>query len=163
MATGIKTKLKIWFFCILWLILTLSVAACLSFTCEKIVEKFIGYETDAWFWFTLTYTSYFRAHFLPNLIAVTLLVLVTRFPPTKSKKIPTLLFGLILPLNVIITLFHIDLTFHKFPKPMLLRNAFLFHIILLLSLSVLTKISWKFFQHLSNHKSMNEIQPQMNE
>jgi len=158
-----KNKIKIWFFCILWLILTLSLAACLSFTCEKIIEKVEGYETDAWFRFTVTYTSYFWAHFLPNLIAVTLLVLVTKLPPTKSKKVPTLLFGLILPLNVLISLFHIDLTFRKFPKPMLLRNSILFHIILLLSLSVLTKISWKFFQHLSDHKSMNEIQPQMNE
>lgn len=163
MATGIKTKLKVWFFCILWLILTLSVAACLSFTCEKIVEKIKGYETDAWFWFTLTYTSYFGAHFIPNLIAATLLVIVTKLPPTKSKKVPTLLFGLILPLNVLITLFHIDLTSRKFPKPMLLRNSILFHIILLLSLSVLTKIGRKFFQHLSDQKSMNEIQSQMNE
>lgn len=163
MATGIKTKLKVWFFCILWLILTLSVAACLSFTCEKIVEKIKGYETDAWFWFTLTYTSYFGAHFIPNLIAFTLLILVTRFPPTKSKKIPTLLFGLILPLNVLVTLFHIDLTFRKFPKPMLLRNAFLFHTILLLSLCVLNKIGLNLFQHLSDHKPSNEIQPQMNE
>lgn len=78
MANKKFIKVKVWLFCVLWLLMAISVAACLSFICEKIVKIIAGYETTTgWFWFPFTYLAYFQSHFIPSLIAITFLILIT--------------------------------------------------------------------------------------
>lgn len=147
------TKAKIWFFCLLWLLLTFLVTACLSFICETIIDKVNGFEsTMPLYWFYITIGIFFQSHFIPSLIAITLLILVTRFPLLSSIKVPKLLFGVILTLNVFITSFHIDFIFHKLLKPLLLRNAVLFFIVMSLSLNVLSKVGQTYLMRLSAPK-----------
>ncbi len=147
-----KAKAKIWFYCLLWLVLTISIAACLSFACEKFVEKVNGYKIIDWFWLSVTFIVFFQSHFIPNLIALTVIISVTEFPPISILKVPKLLFGVILPMNLFITSFHIDFVFHKFPKTVLMRNAILFFIVINLSLSILEKLGQTFLKRLNTPK-----------
>lgn len=131
-----------WFYSFLWLTLTISIAACFSFIYETNLAIVDRYETTGLF--CVVYILFFKIFLIPNLIAITFLVLVTRFPPLSTIQVPSLLFGVFLSLNVLITFIHVSSTFHKFPNTLLLRNAVLFFMVMSISLSILEKIGQKY-------------------
>ena len=151
---NLKNKAKIWFCLVIWLIITISLGFGLSFSYDMLIGKndWSGFSEL----FQLMFPTYFHIFFLPTLVAITVMVFRIELPYRNMYRLRYLFFGMIIPLNILVILFHSSFTFHKLPRSEILIHSILYLIVLIISLTVLFKIGFPILSKLNIPKPLLE-------